>query len=66
MPTRKERDTVAKLMLVIANAFDPHRVHLEVPYVDGQPRPEYRLGELQKLADEAMTEAQQMLASWGG
>jgi hypothetical protein len=70
MPTKKEANTVAKLMLAIANAFDENRK--EMPYDDdetlqreGRMRPEYTLEQLRPMAREAMDEAQKMLASWG-
>lgn len=64
MPTRKERDTVAKLMVVIANVFDESRKEA-LPYDQTKQRPEFTLEELRPLKDEAMAEAQAMLASWG-
>jgi len=64
MPTLKERDTVAKLMLAVVNAFDPNRKDF-VGYADGEMRPEFTLAELRPLANEALEEAQKMLATWG-
>jgi hypothetical protein len=64
MPTMKERHTVAKLILYIANATDEHRK--EIDYDKTKPHPEFTLEELKPLADEAVKEAQEMLASWGG
>jgi len=67
MPTRKERDTVCKLMLAVANAFDENRKEaLPYPEGEGLMRPEYTLEELRPLAKEVMDEAQAMLKSWGG
>jgi hypothetical protein len=70
MPTMKERDIVAKLMLMLANAFDENRK--EMPYDDdatlmreGRMRPEYTLAELRPTVSEAMADAQKMLAAWG-
>jgi hypothetical protein len=64
MPTRNERDTVAKLMLMVANAFDPNRKDFPA-YADGEMRPEFTLEELRPTANEALADAQRMLASWG-
>lgn len=64
MPTRAERDIVAKLMLMVANAFDENRKEIE--YDKSTWHPEYTLDELRPVANEAMAEAQKMLASWGG
>lgn len=64
MPTKKEADTVAKLMLALANAFDPNRKDFS-PYAEGEMRPEFTLAELRPIANEAMVEAQKMLATWG-
>jgi hypothetical protein len=64
MPTMKERETVSKLMLAIANAFDPNRKDF-VGYADNEMRPEFTLAELRPMVNEAMAEAQRMLASWG-
>lgn len=63
MPTRKERDTVAKLMLAVVNAFDETR--RDGPYAENEPHPEFTLNELRPLAKEALDEAQQMLVAWG-
>jgi hypothetical protein len=64
MPTMKERDIVAKLMLMLANAFDENRKDF-VGYGDSEMRPEFTLAELRPTVNEAMAEAQKMLAAWG-
>ena len=66
MATRKEREIVSKLMLLVVNAYDKNRkeVPVEPPhYGETEMRPKYTLAELRRLADEAMIEAQAMLAS---
>jgi hypothetical protein len=66
MPTRAERDTVAKLMLMVANAFDENRKEQAIEaYAADEMRPEFSLAELRPTANEAMKDAQEMLASWG-
>ena len=60
----KERDVVAKLMLMVANAYDENRKDFP-SYADGEMRPEFTLEELRPTAAEAMAEAQAMLKSWG-
>ena len=63
MPTRKERETIGKLMLMVANAFDENRKEIE--YDKTKPHPEYTLDELRPLANEAMSETQKMFETWG-
>ena len=66
MPTRKERETVGKLMLMLANAFDENRKEQPIAsYAADEMRPEHTLTELKPLVDEAMAEAQAMLVTWG-
>lgn len=62
MPTRAERDTVIKLMLLVETAFDENRKEIMT-----EPRSvQFTLDELRPTANEAMAEGQKMLASWGG
>jgi hypothetical protein len=58
MPTKQEASTVAKLMLVIVNVFGAGDDKV------GDPK-EFTLEELKPMADEAVAEAQAMLATWG-
>lgn len=51
MPTMKERKTVAKLMLVIVNLIDE--------------KPEFTVDQMRDSASEAITDAEEMLRTWG-
>ena len=58
MATLAERDTVAKLLLVVVNVFGP-------PDAEVNEVKEFSVEDLRPLAHEAMAEGQKMLASWG-
>ena len=64
MPTMRERETVAKLILLVRNALDESRREL-TDHGRDERRPEYTLEQLRPLAADAIEEAQRMLASWG-
>jgi hypothetical protein len=51
---------------MIANAFDENRKEQSIAaYAKDEMRPEFTLDELRPTANEAMAEAQKMLAAWG-
>ena len=51
MPTMKERKTVAKLMVLLIDVIDE--------------KPEFTVEQIRASAQEAITEAQEMLRTWG-
>ena len=59
--TKDEKNTVAKLMLVVVNAFDPTRKEAPIPYGESERHPEFSLEQLRTLANDALAEAQKIM-----